>query len=151
MITLREIREEIFDTLSGDLTTSTLDKLYKLYIVCDHMHEADDIPAEPLGESYVTREFADEWVNAMQNEDGSVGAHWDFDQCKTILARRGYTHNPNEWYIVFNMMYSDYCKVAKHFGVNVVDFCTLLADAFLHDKDAAPDKLTAYYQNIVRH
>ena len=151
MITLEDIKSEISEILTLDaLTDASLDRLYKLYVVCSHMGEAPEQAPYSEDLPMVTREFADSWVEAMENDDGTKGAHWNFDQCKTVLARKGYSHNPNEWYIVLNMMYSDYCKVAKAFGINAVDFCTLLADAFLHDKDARSGKTMAYYNAIVK-
>ena len=50
-----------------------------------------------------------------------------------------------------NMIYSDYVKVAKKFNVGSnIDFYVDMAKAFLDDKDAGPDKLTKYYQYVVR-
>ena len=52
---------------------------------------------------------------------------------------------------VLNMIYSDYVKVAKKFNVGSnIDFYVDMAKAFLDDKDAGPDKLTKYYQYVVR-
>ena len=49
------------------------------------------------------------------------------------------------------MIYSDYVKVAKKFGVgDKIDFYVDMAKAFLDDKDAGPDKLAKYYKYIVR-
>ena len=49
-----------------------------------------------------------------------------------------------------NMIYSDYCGVAKKLNVNNVDFCVYIAQAFLDDKDAAEDKLSRHYRHIAQ-
>ena len=53
--------------------------------------------------------------------------------------------------LVTNMMYSDYCEVAKKINANNMDFFAEMAKAFLKDKDAgAQDKLAAYYEYVVK-
>ena len=57
----------------------------------------------------------------------------------------------NIFWVALNMIYSDYVKVAKKFGVgDKIDFYVDMAKAFLDDKDAGPDKLARYYKYIVR-
>ena len=47
------------------------------------------------------------------------------------------------------MMYFDYCKTFKKFGVgDKLDFYIEMSKAFLDDKDAQPDKLTRYFKCI---
>lgn len=50
-----------------------------------------------------------------------------------------------------NMMYSDYCEVARHYGVDIPEFYGSLAKAFLLDKDGPKPgkKLAEYYEHIV--
>ena len=51
-----------------------------------------------------------------------------------------------------NMMYSDYCKVAKKYGVDRPEYYADLAKAFLRDKDfdgKPEEKLYIYYKAIV--
>ncbi len=97
----------------------------------------------------MTRERVDEWMREIQNEDGTTGAHWNFDQASNVMKQKGYKVDPVEFYATINMMYSDYCKVAKKLNINTVDFYGCMADAFLNDKDAVPNKLAAYYSCIV--
>ena len=50
-----------------------------------------------------------------------------------------------------NMMYSDYCAVAKKFGLDRPDFYAELAKAFLNDKDFGgepEEKVFLYYKCI---
>ena len=94
---------------------------------------------------------AREWTSKMENEDGSTGPHWTMEQIKKVMEQRSMTGDPVEFWVAMNMMYSDYCKVAKKLGVNSVDFYAEMAKAFLEDKDAgASDKLMAYYENVVK-
>lgn len=94
---------------------------------------------------------AREWTSQMENEDGTKGPHWNMEQTKKVMEQRNMTGDPVEFWVAMNMMYSDYCKVAKKLGVNSVDFYAEMAKAFLEDKDTGvPDKLSAYYENIVK-
>ena len=95
------------------------------------------------------RHMADEWTREMKNEDGTTGPHWSFDQAKQLMAGKGYNFDPVEFWAALNMMYSDYCKVAKKHNVNTVDFYAGLAEAFLKDKDAGEGKLRKYYEYVV--
>lgn len=101
------------------------------------------------------RQMAEEWASGMENEDGSRGPHWTLDQAKQVMAQKEIGGSPIAWWITLNMMYSDYCKVAKKFGVNTVDFYTAMAEAFLNDKDAVggggAEKLASYYNAVVKH
>ena len=95
--------------------------------------------------------MAREWTAKMENEDGTKGPHWNREQIKKVMEQRNMTGDPVEFWVAMNMMYSDYCKVAKKLGVNSVDFYAEMAKAFLEDKDTGvPDKLSAYYENIVK-
>lgn len=95
--------------------------------------------------------MAREWTSKMENEDGTKGPHWNMEQIKKVMEQRNMTGDPVEFWVAMNMMYSDYCKAAKKLGVNTVDFYAEMARSFLDDKDAgAPDKLTAYYEHIVK-
>ena len=95
--------------------------------------------------------MAKEWTANMENEDGTKGPHWNMEQIKKVMEQRNMTGDPVEFWVAMNMMYSDYCKVAKKLGVNSVDFYAEMAKAFLEDKDTGvPDKLTAYYENVVK-
>lgn len=98
----------------------------------------------------MNRERVEEWMKELHNEDGTTGAHWSFDQAVSVMKQKNYDVDPVEFYAAINMMYSDYFKVAKKLNVNTLDFYGCMADAFLNDKDAVPDKLAAYYACIVK-
>lgn len=95
------------------------------------------------------RETADQWMAELQNEDGTTGPHWTYEQVRQAMSQKGLQGDPIEYYVVMNMMYSDYCGVAKKLGVNKLDFYTEMSKAFLQDKDAPDDKLARYYECIV--
>ncbi len=102
----------------------------------------------------LTLEKAEEWVSQMQNEDGSVGPHWDIEQVRQLRQKKKELQDFDEVdvFAVLNMMYSDYCTVAKKLSVNNIDFYVLMTKAWLSDEDvAAGDKKTArYYEYIVK-
>ena len=58
--------------------------------------------------------------------------------------------SPYEWYALLNSLYSDYSAVAKKMNVNTLDFYVCMAKAFLDDPDAVEDKLSAYYEYVVK-
>lgn len=93
---------------------------------------------------------AEEWTRHMRNEDGTKGPHWNMEQAKQIMQQNGIECDPAEFYAALNMMYSDYCKVAKEFNVNESAYYAKLAKAFLDDKDAGDGKLLRYYECVVK-
>lgn len=102
------------------------------------------------GHEKIDREMAEEWAARMENEDGTIGPHWTFDQTKQAMAQRGYDCDPVEFFLAMNMMYSDYCKLAKKMNINTVDFYSSMAKAFLDDKDGGDGKLMRYFRYVVK-
>lgn len=96
------------------------------------------------------KETAEAWMSKLHNEDGSMGAHWTMDQTKQVMAQKHMELDPIEFYVTMNMLYSDYCQIAKTHGVNTVDFYADMARAFLVDKDAVANKLLAYYEYVAK-
>lgn len=93
---------------------------------------------------------AQEWVGQMENEDGTHGAHWTIDQVKQVIAQKKLDCDPIQMWAAMNMIYSDFYKVARKYGVGGnLDFYVDMAKAFLDDKDAAPNKISAYYEYVV--
>lgn len=122
--------------------------------------ESDDASVEAPGQIRtleaggrdLTDQEAKMWTSNMQNVDGTNGPHWTLDQAKQVMTQRGINCNPAEFWVALNIIYSDYCKVAKKHNVgNSIDFYADMAKAFLDDKDAGPDKLVKYYQFVVKH
>lgn len=117
-------------------------------------HHKSDMHAghgKSSGEYKLTREDADEWMHALENEDGSHGAHWTFEQVRQVMGQKNVSADPLTFYVVLNMIYSDYGKVFRKYGMaDKLDFYVDMAKAFIEDKDAVPDKAAAYYEHIVR-
>lgn len=106
--------------------------------------------AEGKSDGKMDEKTAEEWTAQMKNVDGTKGAHWKMEQVKQVQQVRKIECDPVEFFVAMNMMYSDYNKVARAHGVNNVDFYADMAKAFLDDKDAADNKLMAYYECVVR-
>lgn len=113
--------------------------------------EPEQEKAKDAGKVF-TMEKARVWTKAMKNADGSQGPHWDMNQAKQIMTQRGIECDPTQFWAAINMIYSDYCGVAKKYNLgDKIDFYAELARAFLDDPDAQEDKLAKYYQFVVKH
>lgn len=94
---------------------------------------------------------AEQWMRNMEKEDGSKGPKWTKEQVKPYMAQVGY-HGPEyKFWAVMNALYSDYCKIAKKYGVDRPEYYAELTKAWLEDKDAKPEKAGLYYKYIVKH
>jgi hypothetical protein len=95
------------------------------------------------------------WKSMMRNEDGSRGVHFRPEQVKHACEQSGIDceeFGDDIFCLAMNMMYSDYCKVAKKYGVDRPEYYADLAKAFLRDKDfdgKPEEKLYLYYKCIV--
>lgn len=107
------------------------------------------------GMEYFSMEDVEKWKHEMKNEDGSHGEHFTKEHVKQVAQQVGINmHEIGEvpFCLAMNMMYSDYCAVAKKFGVDRPEFYAEMAKAFLHDKDfdgEPEEKLYLYYKCIV--
>lgn len=96
------------------------------------------------------------WKQMMENEDGSRGPHYDMQQIIEAAGKasiRFDEFDEKEFCIAVNMMYSDYCKVAKQYVApdKELHFFVDLAKAFLEDEDGpeSSEKLALYFHCIV--
>lgn len=95
------------------------------------------------------------WKSMMKNEDGTRGVHFREEQVKRACEQAGIDceeFGEDVFCLAMNMMYSDYCKVAKKYGVDRPEYYADLAKAFLRDKDfdgKPEEKLYLYYKAIV--
>lgn len=95
------------------------------------------------------------WEKDLVNDDGSRGAHFEKEMIDQKAQQMGI--NPKEFgegvlAMITNMMYSDYCAVAKKVGVDRPEFYIDMAKAFLKDKDfdgSPEEKAMLYYKCIV--
>ena len=102
------------------------------------------------GDKKLTHEMAEEWMDGLQNEDGSRGPTWSLEETKRIMKQKGIEVEPMTFWVAMNAAYSDLAKIAKKYNVNNMDFYVDFAKAFwLHDQDAVEHKLSAYYEAVV--
>lgn len=97
---------------------------------------------------HLTRDEAEKWTDCMTNADGTKGAHWTYDQATQLMTQRNINCDKNDFWAVLNMMYSDYCRVAKSYSVDNLNFYADMAAAFLHDDDAVEGKAAMYWECI---
>lgn len=135
---LDEINEAIAELESTSPSMRSLSMLATLYTVRDHY-------TEPM-----SREKAIEWTSKMQNADGTSGPHWPIEKTTQAMDEFGIQDDAQKFYVAMNMMYSDYCRVAQQMNTNTAEFYARMAKAFLDDPDAKGDKLTRYYESIVK-
>lgn len=98
---------------------------------------------------HLSKADAESWVSRMKNSDGTVGAHWTFEQTQDVAKQRNINCDPNDFWAAMNMMYSDYCMVARSYSADNQNFYADMAAAFLRDKDAVPGKIVEYHDVIV--
>ena len=98
--------------------------------------------------AHLTLEDAKHWTSKMQNADGTTGCHWTLEQTQDVAKQRNINCDPNDFWAVMNMMYSDYCQVAKRQSVDTPGFYADMAKAFLEDADAADGKAYLYWDCI---
>lgn len=91
-----------------------------------------------------------EWVQSMQNEDGTKGPHWSMEQVKQVIKQKSLNLDPVEAFAIMNAIYSDYEPVLKKHGVSTIDMYVDMTKAWLMDKDAVHNKATAYYECIAK-
>lgn len=143
MFTKETVREEIRELMEEPVTPSTSRVLASLLYIQEH---EKCLPSEEPDRAALY-----EWVDRMENADGTTGPHWSRHEAEVIRAKYGITCGEVEFYTALNMMYSDYCAAASKAGASTVDLFAYMAEAFLKDPDAQPDKLERYYRYIARH
>lgn len=91
---------------------------------------------------------AKEWVSRMKNNDGTTGEHFKVEQADQLRNAHCPDCDKHEFWTAMNMMYSDYCDVAKKMNVDRPEFYAHMARAFLMDKDAGEGKMAKYIKYI---
>lgn len=128
----------------GPVTVGRTETLASLLYIKERCHDL------PGGEETDKAKLC-EWVDHMENADGTTGPHWSRHEAEVIHAKYGIFCGELEFYVALNMMYSDYCRAAEKAGASTVELYARMAEAFLNDKDAQPDKLERYYRYIAKH
>lgn len=97
------------------------------------------------------KELAEKWMQGLKNADGSKGPHWTMEQAKQVMAQKGISLDPVQFWAALNAVYSDYSEVfRKHGAGDKLDFYVDMAKAFVQDTDAMPEKLSRYYEYVVK-
>lgn len=104
----------------------------------------------------ITKSLADHWVKMMTVTDGSErtnGQKWTMEETYEVGTKAGVDWHKIDkisWYIVMNMMYSDYFATAKSVQQEASPvFFAHLAKDWLCDEDAPADKLYRYYFKVI--
>ena len=119
-------------------------------MLMDALCKADKITMEPEASTF-TEDDARRWTEHMENDDGSMGAHWTLEQTTAVANSIGVHVDPWIWFAALNMEYSDNSDVAQKYGLDRPEYYADLAKAFLFDKDGGgPEaKIAGYYHGIV--
>lgn len=144
MYTKETICKEIRELAEGPVTMGRTEALAHFLYIKEHCR---DLP----GREETDKAKLGEWVDHMENADGTTGGHWSRHEAEVIQAKYGISCGELEFYVSLNMMYSDYCAAIDKAGAATVELYARMAEAFLQDKDAQPDKLERYYRYIAAH
>ena len=119
-------------------------------MLMDALCKADKIKMESEASTF-TEDDARRWTEHMENDDGSMGAHWTLEQTTAVANSIGVHVDPWIWFAALNMEYSDNFEVAQKYGLDRPEYYADLAKAFLFDKDGGgPEpKIAVYYHGIV--
>lgn len=85
------------------------------------------------------------WVECLINTDGTTGAHWTPEQVEPFRKAHAGC-GAEEFWAAMNMMYSDYCIVAKQFAADKPEFYAAMAAAFLKDPDGGEHRMKRYME-----
>lgn len=119
-------------------------------MLMDALCKADKITMESEASTF-TEDDARRWTEHMENDDGSMGAHWTLEQTTAVANSIGVHVDPWIWFAALNMEYSDNFDVAQKYGLDRPEYYADLAKAFLFDEDGGgPEaKIAGYYHGIV--
>ena len=119
-------------------------------MLMDALCKADKITMESEASTF-TEDDARRWTEHMENDNGSMGAHWTLEQTTAVANSIGVHVDPWIWFAALNMEYSDNFDVAQKYGLDRPEYYADLAKAFLFDKDGGgPEaKIAGYYHGIV--
>ncbi len=119
-------------------------------MLMDALCKVDKITMESEASTF-TEDDARRWTEHMENDDGSMGAHWTLEQTTAVANSIGVHVDPWIWFAALNMEYSDNFEVAQKYGLDRPEYYADLAKAFLFDKDGGgPEpKIAGYYHGIV--
>lgn len=86
-------------------------------MLMDALCKADKITMESEASTF-TEDDARRWTEHMENDDGSMGAHWTLEQTTAVANSIGVHVDPWIWFAALNMEYSDNFDVAQKYGLD---------------------------------
>ena len=93
---------------------------------------------------HLGEDLAKQWVECMENKDGTKGAHWTWEQVSQVNRDKKIAEETADVYAILNMMYSDY--YSPKFDVNTY---VELAKDWFNDPDGSECKTLKYYYYII--
>lgn len=142
--------EESIRVIEKNKNDAQMESLHKIIIdmaeslqECDENcfnYYCDEIYKLAYGET-ITPAVAKQWVDSMRPY-----AKWTMEETNEVLAVKGLKLDPTEFYVVMNMMFSDY-------GDSIpfdLDTYINLSVAWLQDADTVPHKLYNYWRYIAK-
>lgn len=153
MITKKCVSKYLDQVACGEPTPQKIRDYALLCIARDNL-ENEHVGHQDRRNQKMDKHMAEEWTEQMKNADGTTGPHWPMEKIKPLMDQKPELQRFDfaEVYAVINMMYSDYCEVAKKFNANDIDFYVCMTKAWLNDKDAGAgkSKTATYYEYIVK-
>lgn len=162
MLDLMDINFEIENLMNDEPNFGTYDRLSDLIIVRNELEKnkkekesSNIVPfsmerntnrIEKEQEKKIDRRKALELAQTIKNEDGTVGAHWDFEQAESLMARKNLSYKPEYFFLAINLVYEMLYEQFKKHGISNIDTYIEFAEAiFLNDKDSINDKLNIFF------
>lgn len=93
-----------------------------------------------------TEDDAKEWAKHM-----NPPPRWTMEQTTSVMTQRGYSYKPCEFWVVMNMLFSDYGKTMIKYNADKPEVWADLAHDFIEDTDTVSGKVGKYWRDIVKH
>lgn len=111
-------------------------------------------PSESKGSEdtpHFSPQMAVEWASGMINSDGTRGPHWSIEKTRELQKQFSIDCDEFKFWVVINSLYSDFKEALSANNASNLETYASLAQAWLNDKDAVPEKVAAYFTHIVQH
>lgn len=165
MLDLMDINFEIENLMNDEPNFGTYDRLSDLIIVRNELEkdkkEKESRKITPFNEENehirtpkenntdIDRRKAIEWSKVIKNEDGTIGAHWDFEQAESLMARKNLSYKPEQFFLAINLVYALlYSQFKKHGISNIDTYIEFAESIFLNEKYNINDKLNVFFNNL---
>lgn len=106
----------------------------------------------------LTDEEKQNWLDMLQNEDGTVGETFSKDEARAIAKKVGAkfdNYTEEDFALVLNLVYSDYCNAIEKAGIDTDNLMLYghMALSWLEDSDSykPEEHIARYWKYIVKH